>query len=276
VSGQVIPLAETGMLESVRRRTTALRLGLAAAIAVTAAGAVLAAARLNGDASVLGPGRSGVVVLDLSSSTEAAPPREIPGVLRHLANAGGHSGLVLFSDIAYEALPPTATSEELRPFLRFFRQPRQLPTTGSIRSQPTPWTRSFRSGTRISAGLAEARRMVLHESPQRAQVVLVSDLNDSLFDIVALEEELLRYQRLGIRLRIVALNPTAESRHFFASRLGAAAFVRRASYADGLAGKRFEPLAGSWPSLLVTLAVAVAAMLAVNELACARLEWRRS
>ena len=36
--------------------------------------------------------RSGVIVLDLSSSTDSAPPRDIPGLLRHLANAGGRYG----------------------------------------------------------------------------------------------------------------------------------------------------------------------------------------
>jgi hypothetical protein len=274
VSGQAIPLAETGLLERSRRRTTVLRLGLAAVVLAAAVFAVVAAGRIDGAGpTVLGKGRSGVVVLDLSSSTESAPPRDIPGVLRQLANAGGRSGLVLFSDIAYEALPLAASSEQLRPFLRFFRRPPQVSTTAPIRRPPTPWTRSFRSGTRISAGLAEARRMVLEESPSRAQVLLVSDLNDSLFDVAALEQELRRYRRLNLGLRIVALNATPESRSFFASRLGEGAFVTRPAYAEGLAGKPVPPLQGTWSWLLVGLALAAAGLLAVNELACGRMEW---
>ena len=138
-------------------------------------------------------------MLDLSSSTDSAPPREIPGVLRHLANAGGRSGLVLFSDVAYEALPLASTSEELRPFLRYFRRPPLPPVTaqnGRFQQPPgvvrrvTPWSRSFRSGTRISAGLVTARRMVLDGPSRGHDVLLVSDLNDSLFDVAALEQEL--------------------------------------------------------------------------------------
>ena len=75
-------------------------------------------------------------MLDISSSTDSAPPREIPGVLRHLANAGGRSGLVLFSDVAYEALPLGATSEELRPFLRYFRRPALPPAPAAGGERP--------------------------------------------------------------------------------------------------------------------------------------------
>ena len=131
-----------------------------------AAACVVSVGRLEVAATtVLGPGTSGVIVLDLSSSTESAPPREIPGLLRHLANAGGHTGLVLFSDVAYEALPLGTRSEELRPFLRYFRRPPAPAVPVSAATPPsarplTPWSRSFRSGTRISAALASARRMV--------------------------------------------------------------------------------------------------------------------
>ena len=206
---------------------------------------------------MLGPGASGVVVLDISSSTDSAPPREIPGVLRHLANAGGRSGLVLFSDVAYEALPLGATSEELRPFLRYFRRPAlppaPVPAQTAVHAPPritrraTPWSRSFRSGTRISAGLESARRMVLEEPSRGSDVLLVSDLNDSLFDIAALEQTLRRYKRDGIHLRIVALRPTVENRGFFVSRVGKGAFVERAAFADGLTGQSGRPLAGGTP-----------------------------
>ena len=173
MSQHAIPLAETADLARFARRTTVVRVVLLVAILAAIGFCIYESSTLHvGEATLLGPGTSGVVVLDLSSSTDSAPPREIPGVLRHLANAGGRSGLVLFSDVAYEALPLGATSEELRPFLRYFRRPAlpPQPVAGAngrftrppqITRRATPWSRSFRSGTRISAGLESARRMVL-------------------------------------------------------------------------------------------------------------------
>ena len=157
-----IPLADTSDLARLTRRTTIVRLVLLAAIAAVAAACVASVGRLDvAETTVLGPGTSGVIVLDLSSSTESAPPRDIPGLLRHLANAGGRTGLVLFSDVAYEALPLGTSSEELRPFLRYFRRPPAPAVPASAATPPpvrplTPWSRSFRSGTRIS-GRARGR-----------------------------------------------------------------------------------------------------------------------
>jgi hypothetical protein len=286
LSAPAIPLAETADLGRLARRTAIVRIGLLVAIVLAAGACVLQTNRLEvGEATLLGPGSSGVVVLDLSSSTDSAPPREIPGVLRHLANAGGRSGLVLFSDVAYEALPLASTSEELRPFLRYFRRPPPPPVTpqsGRFQQPPplvrraTPWSRSFRSGTRISAGLATARRMVLDEPSRGHDVLLVSDLNDSLFDVAALEQELRHYQSDGIRLRIVALRPTVENRGFFASRVGQGAFVERTAFADGLTGRTGQPVAASTPWALIALISLLAVALAANELLCGRLEWGRA
>ena len=286
MSQHAIPLAETADLARFARRTTIVRVALLLAILVAIGFCIFESSRLHvGEATLLGPGSSGVVVLDLSSSTDSAPPREIPGVLRHLANAGGRSGLVLFSDVAYEALPLGATSEELRPFLRYFRRPALPPQTVAgangrftrppqITRRATPWSRSFRSGTRISAGLESARRMVLNEPSRGSDVLLVSDLNDSLFDVASLEQTLRRYKSDGIHLRIVALRPTVENRGFFVSRVGKSAFVERAAFADGLTGQTGRPLAGGMPWALIGLISLLALALAANELLCGRLEWR--
>jgi hypothetical protein len=288
MSQHAIPLADTADLGRLARRTSIVRVALLLAILATIGFAIFEASQLHvGQATLLGPGASGVLVLDISSSTDSAPPREIPGVLRHLANAGGRSGLVLFSDVAYEALPLGATSEELRPFLRYFRRPAlpPVPTPGvngrftqppPIVRRPTPWSRSFRSGTRISAGLESARRMVLEEPSRGHDVLLVSDLNDSLFDVASLEQTLRRYKRDGIHLRIVALRPTVENRGFFVSRVGKSAFVERAAFADGLTGQSGRPLAGGTPWALIGLIALLAVALAANELFCGRLEWRQA
>ncbi len=288
MSQHAIRLADTTDLARIARRTAVVRIALLVAILAAAGLAIFESSRLSvGEVTLLGEGSSGVVVLDLSSSTDSAPPLEIPGVLRHLANAGGRSGLVLFSDVAYEALPLGATSEELRPFLRYFRRPAVPPapaagTSGRFTRPPpptrraTPWSRSFRSGTRISAGLESARRMVL-EAPSRGNdVLLVSDLNDSLFDVAALEQTLRRYKRDGIHLRIVALRPTVENRGFFVSRVGKGAFVERAAFADGLRGQTGRPLAAGTPWMLIGVIALLAIALAANELLCGRLEWSRA
>ena len=288
MSQHAIPLADTTDLGRLARRTTVVRMGLLLAILAAIGLCIFETSRLHvGQATLLGPGSSGVVVLDISSSTDSAPPREIPGVLRHLANAGGRSGLVLFSDVAYEALPLGATSEELRPFLRYFRRPALPPAPAAGGERPlhaAPADRPARNpvvafvplGNPDLGGLESARRMVLHEPSRGNDVLLVSDLNDSLFDIAALEQTLRRYKHDGIHLRIVALRPTVENRGFFVSRVGKAAFVERAAFADGLTGQSGRPLAGATPWALIGLIALLAVALAANELLCGRLEWRQA
>jgi hypothetical protein len=61
-------------------------------------------------------------------------------------------GVVLFSDDAYEALPPGTPARELRPFVRFFApHPRyQHDASGALRPR-SPWDQSFSAGTSISS-----------------------------------------------------------------------------------------------------------------------------
>jgi hypothetical protein len=283
IRGASIPLAEPGALRRVARRTTVLRLLLAVVLAATGLAALTAANRLEvAEASLFAPGASGVLVLDLSSSIDAAPPAEIAGVMRRLVRSGGRAGLVLFSDVAYEALPASASTAELRPYLRFFRRPpdagrrRNFVPLPQFRNRRvvTPWSRSFRGGTRISNGLEVARTMVRGGSGPK-EVMLISDLNDSLFDISALSTALDEYRRDGIRLRIVPLNATGDSRAFFAKRVGRQAFVRRAAFQQPVAATAPSATAGTSPRVLVALALVAAALLALNELWCGRLAWRQ-
>jgi len=219
---------------------------------------------------LFGSGESGILVLDLSSSIDATTPLAPGAVLRKLAGSGGRAGLVLFSDVAYEALPTSASATELRSYGRFFRRPSQG-AAARRRTIVSPWTGSFRGGTRISSGLELARRMI-QQHPERGRgVVLVSDLNDSLFDIEALTAALARYRRDGIDLRVVPVGATPEDRALFADWIGEAGFVRPAE----LAGPVETEVSSSVPRLLVVFVALVAALLGLNELACARLDWRR-
>jgi hypothetical protein len=275
-----IPLAEAPSFRDSARRTTVVRLTLAVALLATAATAIATSRRLDVSATPLfGSGTSGILVLDLSSSIDAVPPREIGAVLRRLADSRAHVGLVLFSDVAYEALPSAASSSELRSYLRFFRRPPgadqplavQPPRSQNRRVRViTPWTRSFRGGTRISSGLELARRMIARHPGRSNDVVLVSDLNDSLFDVAPLATALAEFRRERIHLRVVPLNATPVNRAFFTQRLGDAAVVTSAE----LFVPQPRATNSDLPRALIGLTLVFALLLAANELRCSRLEWR--
>jgi hypothetical protein len=255
-----------------------VRFLLLAAIAAVAVAAALTTRQMRvGESAFFAPGSAGVIVLDLSSSTEAAPPAEIELALRRVARSGRRAGLILFSDVAYEALPPSAKAAELEPFIRYFRAPRLDPTkpyvpwTPPPRARENPWT-TLRGGTRISSGLRLART-ALERSDSRG-VVLISDLNDSLFDVPQLTRTLKDYVRGGIRLRVVALNASADDRAFWETRVGKAAFVPDPVLTTDPAAQKTGRLVGTFPWRLVLLGVVLALVLAANELVGNRLTWR--
>ena len=107
MTADAIPLANAARLARVARRTAiarALLAGLLVALVVAAA----AAAR-NPDLrqqAFVPEGSSGIVVLDLSASISTDTYERIGTTLSELASGGGSYGLVVFSDTAYEALPP--------------------------------------------------------------------------------------------------------------------------------------------------------------------------
>jgi hypothetical protein len=273
----VLPLADAPALAPLARRTALIRWVLALALAAVAVAAVLTTRTMRaGESSFFSPGSAGVVVLDLSSSTEAAPPQEIELALRRVARSGRKAGLVLFSDVAYEALPPTAKAAELQPFIRYFHAPPVDPSNpfgmpDRRRRQANPWS-SFRGGTRISTGLRLAQQ-ALHRSGSSG-VVLISDLNDSLFDVPQLTRTIEDYVREGIRLRVVGLNPTPSDRDFWVRRLGESLFVPEPVLATDPTRKTKAHLIGTYPQRLVLLGVLLALALTANELWGNRLSWR--
>ena len=117
-----IPLAEAQTYGGPLRRTRLLRLGLAAALAVAAAAALAAAWALRPAKPALLPaGTTGVIVLDVSTSIGVRTHKQIAHTLATAAQTRDRYGLVLFSDSAYEALPPGTPSAELRRYERLFR-----------------------------------------------------------------------------------------------------------------------------------------------------------
>ena len=102
-----IPLADAVEL---RRRARPARLftALLAAAAIGCAVAALLVARGPRTRTLvpLGHNSNAVMVLDLSASISADTFSRIGGTLRTLSTSNGHFALVIFSDLAYEALPP--------------------------------------------------------------------------------------------------------------------------------------------------------------------------
>jgi hypothetical protein len=286
-----LPTSAADELGREQRRTRWVR-GL---LATGAIGLLLAAFLASRDlhalpTSYFASGSGGVVVLDLSTSVDAQKSQRVQRVLRSLAETEGRVGLVVFSDSAYEMLPPDTRSEELRPLLRFFdpgpegfRGPRGFggrrgtdrSETPTRRREESPWSLTFRGGTRISTGLAEARAVIDREGDRRLSVLLLSDLDDSGFDTSALIEELVTYERNGIRLRVIPLFPAQEDRDLFARIADESVFVERAELLRNTTVRETLTLVGSSPWWLAAIGAALLALLALNERWCARLTWGR-
>ena len=138
--GSRLPTSATAELGREQRRTRLVRLGLA----VLAIGLLATAFHLSRDLKALptsyfATGSGGIVVLDLSSSVDQQKAQRAQRVIRSMAETEGRIGLVVFSDTAYEMLPPDTRSEELRPILRFFEAPPggfRRPGFGRRRSEP--------------------------------------------------------------------------------------------------------------------------------------------
>ena len=201
-------------------------------------------------------------------------------MLSSLASTSTRVGLVVFSDVAYEMFPPGTRGDELRPLLRFFETP-QAPPRGDPRRLPrsfgiaTPWTGTFRGGTRISNGLIEARRIIERDGI-RPHVMLISDLDDSALDTNELTQELVRYDAEGIDLRVVPLFALGEDRDLFERLVGEQAFVQNRELLANTEIEERQTLVGSFPAALVAAAAALLALLALNERLCGRVAWRRA
>ncbi len=288
--GPRLPTSAAVELRREQRRTRLVRLSLA----VLAVSLLVAAFVFSRDLEALptsyfATGSGGVVVLDLSSSVDQQKAQRAQRVIRSMAETEGRIGLVVFSDTAYEMLPPDTRSEELRPILRFFEAPPggfRRPGFGRRRSdrpaapqqqeEESPWSLSFRGGTKISTGLAEARAIVHREGDPSLSVLLLSDLDNSGFDSSALLEEVTAYEREGLNLRVVPLFPAEEDRDFFERVVGEDAILERAELVRNTSVRESLTLVGSSPWALALLGAGLLGLLALNERFGARLAWGRA
>jgi Mg-chelatase subunit ChlD len=271
VRGKSIPLADFGAF---RRRAVVLRstrLLIVLALAATLILALLAALHQRTARTTLLPrSANGIVVLDVSASISSDTYARIATTLRRLVRAGGEYGLVLFSDTAYQALPPQTPARELAPFVRFFDVGERTGPGALPQPPDSPWAASFSGGTRISTGLSAALEVIREQRLARPAVLLVSDLDDDTGDLERVTQLALAYRRAGIPLHVVGLDPAPED----------LAFIRRLAPTGGftqatLPGERAQDVSQAGVDTRLVLAAVLAALLLAALLATTeRLRWR--
>jgi hypothetical protein len=269
---RVIPLADPRPLLAAARRTTIVRVGAGVGLLALAVAAILVSRHPDThEQRFLPQGSNGIVVLDLSASISQETYSRIGHTLDALSKTDGRYGVVVFSDAAYEALPPGTPASALKPLVRFFTLPKQQQPGVAPTFPVNPWTDSFSAGTRISTGLDLARSILIRDRLARPAVLLVSDLDDAPGDLPNLFPLVRAYRDERISLNVVGLNPAPEDEQLFRK------FV---SGNGGLSHARLPGEAGAagasapFPWALVIVALALIALLAANELANARLSWR--
>jgi hypothetical protein len=258
-----IPASEPERFRHPGRRTTYFRWALAAGLALLLILAVLVSRGYDvRHAPLVESGSSGVVVLDLSASVFEGG---FEATVRKLVETDERAGLVVFSDAAYELLPPGSSGREFQSLLRFFRST----ATGFL--PPNPWER-FRAGTRISEGLKVAREALLREGGP-GKIVLLSDLEvlpDEVQRLVLVFADLRRY---GFDVEIVPLAPREEQRRLMELFLGADAFLPEpVSGAEAVQARGEGSLTTGLPWLFLLVGLLLVGVLATNERMLARLE----
>jgi hypothetical protein len=269
---RTIPYAGLGTFAQIAARTTLARAVLSVAL-VALVLATAAAARhpqLN-EPRFTPPHAGGIVVLDLSASISPDTFARIGQTLHQIVRRGGRYGLVVFSNTAYEALPPGTPASALQPLERYFTLPPTI--TGE---QPTPannpWTNSFTSGTKISAGLGLALELIDTDRIKHPAVVLVSDLADDNSDVPQLQGVLAVYKAKKIPFTVVGLNAAANDQAVFTIALGKDVSVLQGAL-PGSNSTAQSAATTKFPHWLLILTILVAALLAANELRAARLRW---
>jgi len=258
--GPFLKVAGAGSFGAARRRTTLLWTTFATSlVAVLAVFAVRANATV--DAPILRPGADAVIVIDVSGSALSAS-EGIGRVLSALTqDPRRRLGLVLFSDSAYEALPPSTPAEAVKGWLEVF---------ASGGPWNYPWA-PIAGGTRISSGLVLARKLVKRDDVENPHIVLVSDLADAEADLQRLETVTAQYEREGIDLSVVRVSPGVVPARGTLEELPNAAFVAKAASRTVDPGRSSD--AGAAPFVLAALVGVLGLLAAANELALRPLTW---
>jgi hypothetical protein len=258
-----IPLTDAPAFHSAAVRTRILLALLALGLLAVVLAAVLVARNPHTRTTVTLPSNAdAIVVLDLSASISSDTYSRIGATLESLSRGDGHYGLVIFSDQAYEALPPGTPAAALKPLVRYFTLPPQTTPGFAPTFPPNPWSDVFSAGTRISTGLLLARNIALDDKLKRPALILISDLDDDPNDLTRLQFVAAALQRDKMPLHIVALNPTPDNASRFQKLVGRVPTTGASLHAGS--GRTSDRTPFPWT--LVALALAAAVLLAVAEL----------
>lgn len=267
-----IPVADVESLRPMWIRTTLVRLALACLLILVLALAFVSARVLEpAKASLLPEGTSAVVVLDVSLSVTDPVFRRIHNAIKMMSEGGQGVGLVVFSDVAYEMLPPGSAPEELKPMLRYFKA-RSVQNPDLAVYPLSPWSAGFSAGTKISAGLEMADDVLEREKIENGSIVLVSDLDTAPSDEAGLSQVVANIQSKGIELRVVPLFAFEQDLTFFRQIVGKKNLITPPQLAAQNRRKAESTLFGANPSMLSLLGGLVLFLLAVNEWWGARVE----
>jgi von Willebrand factor type A domain len=262
--GPTIPIATTATMGPAVRRTLLLRVALGVVLVALVVAAVDTGKSKAAADRGLVPGRvGGMLVLDVSRSIKPASNQTITNVLEQLIASHTRIGLVAFSDIAYELLPPGSPSSELQPLLRYFAT--VAPKPGPDPYPPNPWTTEFSGGTQISSGLAVAHAALLRAGQPKGPILLVSDLDTAPDDVPRVALTFNQFRAQGVPFRIVAVAPRADNLSLFKNLAGPGAFTHPVQRTSGGIGRTEGAQGGHTPWLLIALALCVLASLAANE-----------
>jgi hypothetical protein len=253
---------DASALRTASLRTRLVRLVLALlALGLLAAAAASARSLEVHPEGLLPTGTTGVVIVDLSLSIGDKNLQDVRKALRRVVDANEPIGLVVFSDVPYELLPPGTPAKEMSPILRLL-----APGQGTVAH---PWEQEYRAGTRISEALELARDMLRRDGIAPGSILLLSDLDTAPDDYDRLSRTLQSVRR-EVRVRVIPLSPTSEGRQLFAGVLGDSALTDPSELeprsADASTGIR-----GGTPVTLLVLAGLCFAALAVHERFGARL-----
>ena len=261
--GRAVPLADLPGLHVAAQRTSLVRVFLVAALAGTFALLLVNARSAGaGRAAVFPEGAStGVVVLDMSASISGPTYARVATTLRGIVNANQSVGLVMFSDTAYELLPPNSPPGALLQFIPFFVPLRYYGSTPVFGQ--TPWD-TFMGGTRIATGLEMGRLALRRAHVQHGSILLVSDLDDSNNDQGLLEQEALQLRTAHIPVRIVPLFAAPHDLRLFTALFGQSAIVDPSVFTH-TATRHAASVAAAQPWALLLLGGALVLLLAGNE-----------
>jgi hypothetical protein len=247
-------------------RAHLLRLVFAgAAVALLAASFASARDLDTRERGLLPKGTTGVVVLDLSLSIADEDYAAVRSALQRLVKDEVRIGLVVFSDVAYELLPPGSPSSELLPLFRFLKVPKQF-TAPPV----NPWTSGFRAGTRISSALELAQDMLVRDGIQNPSILLVSDLETAPEDVPPLARTVDGLRRSNIEFEVAALGPSSDAQTLFSEFLADSPFALPTEEEADTSGPTSESTYGT-PNALLFLGALLFAALALHERFGARL-----